>query len=52
LEDAPNHEAISEHVIVVIVPFARWATKHGVLQEQVVFVHLLNLGLFANVETR
>src|SRR5262245_26636723 len=38
LENAADGDALGEHVIVVIVPLAGWATKRRALQEQVVFV--------------
>jgi hypothetical protein len=38
LEDTTDDNAIGKHVIVVIVPFARWATKRRALQEQIVFI--------------
>src|SRR5262245_54666078 len=37
--DAADNGAIGEHVVVVIVPFARWAGSRCAFQEQVVFVH-------------
>src|SRR6476646_4476783 len=39
-EVRPTNNAIGKNVIVVFVPFARWATKRRALQEQIVFVHL------------
>src|SRR5262245_36723614 len=37
--DAADNGAIGEHVVVVIVPFARWAGSRCAFQKQVVFVH-------------
>jgi hypothetical protein len=30
------------HVVIIVVPFAGWATNRGALEDQIVFVHLPN----------
>src|SRR6516165_3735658 len=39
LHDAADHNAVSEHVEIVVVPFARRARSGGALEDQIVLVH-------------
>jgi hypothetical protein len=38
-ENSANHDAVSKHIEIVVVPLARWAACRCAFQEQVVFVH-------------
>jgi hypothetical protein len=37
-ENSANHDAVSKHIEIVVVPLARWAACRCAFQEQVVFV--------------
>jgi len=34
LQDTANNSAIGKHVVVVIIPLARWAARRGALEDQ------------------